>query len=35
MRERVEMVGGRMEIDSVPGQGTTVDVRMARQPATV
>jgi signal transduction histidine kinase len=35
MRERVEMVGGRMVVDSVPGVGTTVDVRMASQPATV
>jgi signal transduction histidine kinase len=24
MRERVEMVGGRLTIDSTPGQGTTV-----------
>jgi signal transduction histidine kinase len=35
MRERVEMVGGRMVVDSVPGEGTTVDVQMASQPATV
>jgi signal transduction histidine kinase len=35
MRERVEMVGGQMVVDSVPGQGTTVDVRMAAQPAAV
>jgi signal transduction histidine kinase len=35
MRERVEMVGGRLEVDSVPGRGTTVEVRMASQPATV
>jgi len=24
MRERVEMVGGRLTIESVPGEGTTV-----------
>jgi signal transduction histidine kinase len=35
MRERVEMVGGQMVVDSAPGQGTTVDVRMAAQPAAV
>jgi signal transduction histidine kinase len=35
MRERVEMVGGRMVVDSIPGEGTTVDVRMASQPARV
>jgi signal transduction histidine kinase len=29
MRERVEMVGGHLSIDSAPGQGTTVDVEMA------
>jgi signal transduction histidine kinase len=34
-RERVEMVGGRMVVDSVPGEGTTVDVQMASQPAAV
>jgi signal transduction histidine kinase len=35
MRERVEMVGGRLVVDSVPGEGTTVDVRMTSQPAQV
>jgi signal transduction histidine kinase len=35
MRERVEMVGGRLVVDSTPGEGTTVDVQMASQPATV
>jgi signal transduction histidine kinase len=29
MRERVEMVGGRLFVDSVPGHGTTVEVEMA------
>jgi signal transduction histidine kinase len=28
MRERVEMVGGRLAIDSAPGRGTTVAVDM-------
>jgi len=28
MRERLEMVGGRFEIESVPGQGTTVTTEM-------
>jgi signal transduction histidine kinase len=32
MRERVEMVGGHLSIDSSPGQGTTVAVEMANQP---
>ena len=32
MRERVEMVGGRLSIDSAPGHGTTVDVAMANRP---
>jgi signal transduction histidine kinase len=31
MRERVEMVGGHLSIDSCPGEGTTVDVAMANQ----
>jgi signal transduction histidine kinase len=35
MRERVEMVGGQLLVDSVPGEGTTVDVRMTAQPAPV
>jgi signal transduction histidine kinase len=30
MRERVEMVGGHLTIDSAPGNGTTVDVEMAK-----
>ena len=29
MRERVEMVGGHLSIDSAPGHGTIVDVEMA------
>ena len=29
MRERVEMVGGRLTIDSAPGKGTSVAVEMA------
>ena len=29
MRERVEMVGGRLHIDSAPGKGTSVAVEMA------
>ena len=29
MRERVEMVGGNLSIDSGPGKGTTVAVEMA------
>jgi signal transduction histidine kinase len=29
MRERVEMVGGRLVVDSAPGRGTTVNVEMA------
>jgi two-component system NarL family sensor kinase len=33
MRERVEMVGGQLRIDSAPGQGTTIDVEMANHPA--
>jgi len=28
MRERLEMVGGRFEIASTPGQGTTVTAEM-------
>ena len=31
MRERVEMVGGKLLVDSSPGQGTTIAVEMARQ----
>jgi signal transduction histidine kinase len=33
MRERVEMVGGHLSIDSAPGEGTTVDVEMTNRPA--
>jgi signal transduction histidine kinase len=33
MRERVEMVGGRLVVDSAPGGGTTVAVEMANRPA--
>jgi two-component system NarL family sensor kinase len=29
MRERVELVGGQLRIESVPGRGTTVAVHMA------
>jgi signal transduction histidine kinase len=32
MRERVEMVGGHLSIDSAPGHGTTVDVEMVNHP---
>jgi signal transduction histidine kinase len=35
MRERVEMIGGQLLVNSVPGEGTTVDVRMAAQHAPV
>jgi signal transduction histidine kinase len=35
MRERVEMVGGQLVVDSVPGVGTTVTVEMAHRPAPV
>jgi signal transduction histidine kinase len=31
MRERVEMVGGRFQVDSRPGQGTTIGVEMHRR----
>ncbi|HZD73120.1 MAG TPA: sensor histidine kinase [Actinomycetota bacterium] len=31
MRERVELVGGKLLVDSAPGQGTTIAVEMARQ----
>ncbi|MBK5233128.1 MAG: GAF domain-containing sensor histidine kinase [Thermoleophilia bacterium] len=31
MRERVEMVGGELEIDSAPGSGTRVEVRLPVQ----
>jgi hypothetical protein len=29
------MVGGQLLVDPVPGEGTTVDVRMTAQPAPV
>jgi signal transduction histidine kinase len=32
MRERVEMVGGRLTVDSSPGHGTTVAVELDRPP---
>jgi signal transduction histidine kinase len=32
MRERLEMVGGRFEITSAPGQGTTVTAEMPFSP---
>jgi signal transduction histidine kinase len=32
MRERVEMVGGSLVIDSQPGKGTTVAVELANRP---
>jgi signal transduction histidine kinase len=32
MRERVEMVGGRLTVDSSPGRGTTVAVELDRLP---
>jgi two-component system sensor histidine kinase DegS len=35
MRERVEMVGGSLSIDTNPGAGTTVDVRMVNRRAAV
>jgi signal transduction histidine kinase len=31
MRERVEMVGGRFQVESHPGQGTTIGVEMHRR----
>jgi signal transduction histidine kinase len=31
MRERVEMVGGRLLVDSAPGQGTTIAVEMGSE----
>jgi signal transduction histidine kinase len=31
MRERVEMVGGKLQVDSSPGQGTTISVEMGRR----
>jgi signal transduction histidine kinase len=35
MRERVEMVGGRLQIDSSPGHGTTIAVELDRDLAAV
>jgi signal transduction histidine kinase len=31
MRERVEMVGGKLLVDSSPGNGTTIAVEMTRR----
>jgi signal transduction histidine kinase len=31
MEERAALAGGALELRSAPGQGTTVDVRFARQ----
>jgi signal transduction histidine kinase len=31
MRERVEMVGGKLQVDSSPGEGTTIAVEMNRR----
>jgi signal transduction histidine kinase len=31
MRERVEMVGGKLRVDSSPGRGTTIAVEMNRR----
>jgi len=28
MRERVEMVGGRLKVESAPGQGTTITAQI-------
>jgi signal transduction histidine kinase len=35
MRERVELLGGRMRVDSRPGQGTRIKVHapLEREPA--
>ncbi len=30
MRERVEMVGGKLQVESAPGRGTTIAVEMIR-----
>ena len=32
MRERAEMLGGSLTIDSVPGKGTRIQVRLGREP---
>jgi signal transduction histidine kinase len=29
MRERLEMVGGHFDVDSVPGEGTTIIARIS------
>jgi signal transduction histidine kinase len=34
MRERVEMVGGHLTIESAPGKGTSVAVEMANPPSS-
>jgi signal transduction histidine kinase len=31
MRERVEMVGGKLQVVSTPGEGTTIAVEMSRR----
>ena len=35
MRERVTQIGGRLEIESVPGQGTTLIARLPLRPVTL
>ncbi|MFE2871087.1 sensor histidine kinase [Embleya sp. NPDC059259] len=35
MRERVDLLGGRVEVDAAPGQGTVVTVTVPRVPARV
>jgi signal transduction histidine kinase len=31
MRERASLVGGTLEVGSIPGHGTTVEIRLPRQ----
>lgn len=33
IRERADLIGGRLEVQSAPGQGTRLAVRLGRQPA--